>query len=178
MYQTFKHNYHNQELPNQPVVIHPKSLAKVIFSRIMANSALSQHEGYFCDVIVCPKQSDIGYYYQALPIDYVHKSELGQNEHYYTIAMTSEIEIKQGYPDSFTLNNTCKDNINFDPAVLYPNPNIHPIIRRFYKDKLFSEFHISENFTDECKNCINFQSLINFFCLQLSLFHQNHTKYN
>ena len=90
--------------------------------------------------------------------------------------MTSEIGIKQRYPDKFTLNHTCKDNINFDPAVLYPK--IHPIIRRYYQDKLFSEFHISENFTDECKNCIDFESLINFFCVQLSLFHQNHTKYN
>lgn len=164
MHQIFEHKYHNQELPNRPVVIHPKSLTKAVLDRINTNSDLWQQTGYLCDVIVCPEQGDIAQYYQALPVDYVHKFELGQNDHYYVITMEFGLEIIQASPDPFAVTRVHKDD--FDKAAL--SSGIHPIIRHYYRDTLVAECHVLEDLASEWKENVHFDPLMNFFGDQLT----------
>src|SRR5260370_862051 len=77
--------------------------------------------GFLCDVIVADVRKGIARHICELPVDYVHESEIGRSEHYYTIsfewgAYTGDVFKIERHP-------------SFQRA--HESKFLHPIVRRF-----------------------------------------------
>jgi len=134
LHQIFDIKYHGGAWPSTPIEINPKDILDATMKRIHTNSALFQQPAFFCDMIAISDHEEEGRYYQDLPIEYLHDSELGQHEHYYTITL------EYGHEDHFD-----PFNIERKPEKGALSHFIHPVIRRFSKSELVSEYHVPED---------------------------------
>ena len=56
-------------------------------ARLNRCSSMWQQFGFFHDVIVVDESWDRATYYEEMPLAYIHQSEIGQSNHYYTITL-------------------------------------------------------------------------------------------
>ena len=139
LHHILEHKYHHQELPCRLIDLTPKSLTEAIIKRVNISSALWRQTGFLYDLIVISDRNKKAQYFQDLPIGYIHDSELGQSNHYYTISLEFGYEVDQ-MPDPFAINRIRQDDVdNAAQSVL-----LHPIIRRFCDNTLICEHHIVE----------------------------------
>jgi len=157
--------YHNQELPYHLIDPTPENLTKAIITRVNLSSGLWQQTGFLCDLIVIPKNDKAARYYEDLPTDYVHDSELGQHEHYYTVTLEFGLDIIYASPDPFAVERIHKDDV--DRAAL--SSGIHPIIRRFYENTLVAEHHVIEDVASEWLEDVHIKPLRQFLRNQVNL---------
>jgi thioredoxin reductase len=127
--------YHQQPLPYTEVAVEPGALTEHVLKRVSFTASLFLQPGFLCGVLVIPEGSAVARYYEGVPVDYVHNSELGKHHHYYTI--TLEYGHMQGSPLS-----VFRDP---DPAKAHQDVYLHPIIRRFDGSTLVCEHHIPEH---------------------------------
>jgi hypothetical protein len=165
LHHLLKRKYHNQELPYQLINVIPQSLTEAIIKRVNLSSGLWQQTGFLCDLIVILNKGKAALYYQEVPTDYVHDSELGQHEHYYTITLEFGLDIINTSPDPFTIERVHKDDVNNAPQ----SPNLHPIIRRFCKDTLICEHHVIEDIASEWLEDVHIKPLLQFLRNQLNM---------
>ncbi|MEB3215382.1 MAG: NAD(P)-binding domain-containing protein [Nostocales cyanobacterium 94392] len=163
LHKVFEHKYHHNSLPNQTISLTPEKIVNTIIERINISSALWQQTGFLCDVIVISDENQYAQYYQELPIDYVNDSELGHNNHYYTITLEFGLDILKANKNPFAIERVHKENIESASESAF----IHPIIRRFSKGKLVAEHHIIEDLASEWLENVHIQPLLKFFDLQL-----------
>ncbi len=163
LYHILEHKYHNQKLPCHPIFPTFSSLTQAIIKRVNKSSALWQQTGFLCDLIIIPKDGQLARYYEEIPIDYVHDSELGQHEHYYTITLEFGLDFINASPDPFAIERVHKDDINNADQ----SPNLHPIVRRFYRDTLICEHHIIEDIASEWLEDVHIEPLLEFLQNQL-----------
>lgn len=156
--------YHNQELPYQLIDPTPENLTKAIIRRVNISSGLWQQTGFLCDLIVIPKDNKAVRYYEDLPTDYVHDSELGQHEHYYIVTLEFGLDIIYASPDPFAVERIHKDDV--DRAAL--SSGIHPIIRRFCGNTLVAEHHVIEDVASEWLEDVHIKPLLEFLHNQLN----------
>jgi thioredoxin reductase len=162
LHQIFEQKYHDRSIPYQALEATPASLTTAILNRVNQSSALWQQTGFLNDVIVVDDGGKARYYEQ-FPIDYIHDSELGQHEHYYTVSLEFGLDIINNTPDPFAIDRVHKD----DAKNAANSAAIHPIIRRFCKDRLVSEHHVIEDLAAEWKEDVHIQPLIEFLSNQL-----------
>lgn len=155
--------YHSQELPSQVIDYNAENLMKTIIERVNKSSALWQQTGYLCDLIVISGDSKKATYYKDIPTDYVHDSDLGQQEHYYTITLEFGLDIIFASPDPFAVERIHKDD--FERASL--SSGIHPIIRRYCANKLIAEHHVIEDIDSEWLEDVHTDPLVKFFNHQI-----------
>lgn len=156
--------YHNQELPSLDVRICPHELTEVILNRMNSNSGLWQQSGYLCDFIVPHEPDNVSKYYQELPIDYVHESQFGQSEHYYTVSLEFGLEVLKNSPDPFAVPRVHRDDAAKKADL---STFLHPIIRRYCRGELIAEHHVLEDLAGEWKQDFHIQPLVEFFEHQL-----------
>ncbi len=150
--------YYNQELPHQLVESTPESLTEAIIQRVNRSSGLWQQTGYLCDLIIIPGQGEAARYYEELPTDYVHESELGQHDHYYTVTLEFSHNVDK-ILDPFAINRVHKED--FDNAS--QSAFLHPIVRRFCRGSMITEHHIIEDLAGEWLEDIHIKPLLKFF---------------
>jgi cation diffusion facilitator CzcD-associated flavoprotein CzcO len=163
LYRIFERKYHGNEWPHRRVPRTAAGITKTLLERVNTNSGLWQQFGFLCDVLSVPEGGDDATYYEELPTDFVHDSDLGQLKDYYV--MTLE------YGD-----HTNRDLINpvgnyrphkNDAANAHLSPGLHPIIRRYSGDKLVAEHHVIEDLYAEWFEDVHLQPLLKFFENQL-----------
>ena len=162
--QIFEQKYHNQPLPHRRITPNSEELTKAILDRVNVCSALWQQTGFLCDLIVVSDETKEAQYYEALPKDYVHESELGQARHYYTVTLDFGYEVEQ-MPEPFAINRVHKD----DAENAAQSAFIHPIIRRFCGDTLIAEHHVIEDLAAEWVEDVHIEPLQEFMDSQLTL---------
>jgi hypothetical protein len=95
--------------------------------------------GFLSDVVVVDEATGIGEVYRDIRKEYVHESPIGQNDHYYVLTL----EYGHFGGDPF---NTERDP---DPDKANEASYLHPIIRRYNRGKLVTEFHIQDDLENE-----------------------------
>ncbi|MDF5716895.1 MAG: NAD(P)-binding domain-containing protein [Rhizonema sp. NSF051] len=162
LHHMLERKYHNQELPYQLIDSTPESLTEAIIKRVNLSSGLWQQTGFLCDTIVISKDGKAAWYYEDMPIDYVHNSDLGQHHHYYTITLEFGLDIIYKNSDPFAITRVHKDD--FDNAS--QSPSLHPIVRRFSASTLICEHHVIEDIASEWLEEVHIKPLQEFLCNQ------------
>jgi hypothetical protein len=104
-----------------------------IIERVNKSSALWQ-------LIVMPQDaSEPARYYEELPVDFVHDTELGENKHYYVV--TLEFGKVTGDPFNILRHPT--------PSEAEKSVFLHPVVRRFDGAHLIAEHHLLEDINGE-----------------------------
>lgn len=158
LHQILDYKYHNQQLPCQIIDCNAENLMQTIIQRVNKSSGLWQQTGYLCDLVVIYKDDKKAHYYKDIPTDYVHHSNLGKQENYYTITLEFGLDIIFASPDPFAVERIHKDDI--ERANL--SPNLHPIIRYFCGHKLIAEHHVIEDIDSEWLEEVHTQPLLKF----------------
>ena len=156
--------YHHQEWSNQQLEIKAESLTEAIIQRINTSSSLWQQTGFIGDLIVISDNGKEARYYHNVPTDYIHDSDFGKQEHYYTITLEFGHEIIDSSPDPFALERVHKD----DSDNAAQSPSLHPIIKRFCGQTLVCEHHIIEDIASEWMEEVHVKPLLEFLHNQLS----------
>lgn len=132
-------NFSDIPLPYTELALDPKTITAHVIERISTGAAIFLQPGFLCDLLVIPESGDRARYYQGLPVDYVHDSELGKNSHYYIITMEyGDIE-----GDPFRVER------DPDPEKAYLDVYLHPIVRRYSGSVSLSEHHIPEHLEND-----------------------------
>jgi len=155
--------YENHNLPCKTISLTPDKIVNEIIKRINISAGLWQQTGFLCDVIVILNDNKYAQYFQELPTDYVHDSELGNNNHYYTITLEFGLDIFKANKNPFAIERIHKENTEAAQESAF----IHPIVRRFSKGKLVAEHHIIEDLASEWLEDVHIQPLLKFLKSQL-----------
>ncbi|GJD21496.1 FAD-dependent pyridine nucleotide-disulphide oxidoreductase [Rivularia sp. IAM M-261] len=156
--------YHNQELSSKKINFTSEDLTNAVMQRVNISSALWQQTGFLGDLIVVSKEGKVAHYYEELPIDYIHDSDLGKNKDYYIISLEFGLDIINQSSDPFALERVHKDDI----ANAAQSPSLHPIVRRYCGSELVSEHHVIEDIASEWIEDVHRIPLLQFFQTQIS----------
>ncbi len=130
-----EHKYHGAPWPGRHLQATPEALVAAIIARANGGPGIFLQPGFLSDVIVVDEAGVMATYYEDLRSDYIHQSEFGQNDHYYTLSL----EYGKFDGDPF---NVERDP---DPDKGDRAPYLHPIIRRYSRGMLVSEHHIQDD---------------------------------
>ncbi len=188
LYHIFNKKYHNVEWPRRTLTQAPVALTSAVIERINRTSALWQQFGFFCDLIIIPDvplakseeqeltpyyyegvlpstnshDQPIAYYYEDVPVDYVHDSHFGLEAHYYTI--TLEYGPFHDEVDPFNISRVAQTNAEESERSIY----LHPVIRRYQKNKLVAEHHLVENLENQWNRDVHINPLRDFFTCEVT----------
>ena len=163
LYNLLEHKYHNKALPSFSIKSDPVSLTAAIVNRINRSSALWQQTGFLGDTIIVSEANETALYYEELPIDYIHDSNLGKCEHYYTITLEYGYDVDK-MPEPFAIDRVHKEDTHNAAQSAF----IHPIIKRFCGSNLVAEHHIIEDLAGEWLEEPHIEPLTEFLRIQLS----------
>jgi thioredoxin reductase len=163
LHQILDYKYHNQQLPCQLIDCAAENITQTIIQRVNQSSGLWQQTGYLCDLVVISKDNKKARYYKDIPTDYVRDSDLGQEEHYYTITLEFGLDLIFASPDPFAVKRIHKNDV--EKAKL--SPSLHPIIRCFCGNKMIAEHHVIEDIDSEWSEEVHTKPLLKFLCHQL-----------
>jgi thioredoxin reductase len=140
LYRMLEQKYHGHAWPSQTLEATTDSVLDAIIRRVNKSSALWQQFGFLCDLIVMPEGGGApARYYEELPVDYVHDTELGENRHYYIV--TLEFGKVTGDPFNIVRHPT--------PSEAEKSVFLHPVVRRFDGARLVAEHHLLEDLYGE-----------------------------
>ena len=162
LFRILERKYHGREWPSRPVPATPEALAKAIVERANRSSALWQQFGFLCDLIARGPNGEF-FYYEDIPVDYVHDSDFGQNEEYYLLTL------EYGKDHSLDLIQPVGDYRPHkdDPDSAHLSPGLHPIVRRFNRSEFVVEHHVIEDLYGEWCEEVHRAPLLKFLRAQL-----------
>ena len=163
LHHILERKYYDRELPSELLNPTPENLGEAILKRVNRSSGLWQQTGFLCDTIVISDGGKTARYYEELPTDYVHDSELGKHDHYYIVTLDFGYESDK-MPDPFAIERVHKD----DAENAFQSSFIHPIIRRFCGATLIAEHHVIEDLAGEWFEQVHIKPLLKFLRSQLS----------
>lgn len=163
LHHILEQKYQNKDLPSQTIDLSSEKIVDAIIKRVNVSAGLWQQTGFLCDVIVISNENQYAQHYQEFPTDYVHDSELGKNNHYYTVTLEFGLDIFKANKNPFAIERVHKEDIEAASESAF----IHPIIRRFSQGKLVAEHHVIEDLASEWLEDIHIQPLLEFFDSQL-----------
>jgi thioredoxin reductase len=156
MHLMFEQKYHGNPLPYRTIDATVQGLADAVLERINRSSALWQQFGFLCDLVVLSDDGRHARYYEELPVDYVHDSELGQNQYYVvTLDFGEMVDDPLSIP---------RDP---DPRKGEDSKFLHPVIRYYSGPNLVSEHHITEDlYSDWSNQQLHVQPFLEFLVRQ------------
>lgn len=161
LYNMFQQKYYQQPWPCRAIEPTPETLVAEVIKRVNTSSALWQQFGFLCDLLVVSKDGRSAFYYEELPVSYVHDSDLGQHEQYYII--TLEYGSQHAFDDPFSITRIERNDFaNADQSNF-----LHPIVRRFAGPELLSEHHIIEDFAARWLEDVHIQPLHKYLSEEL-----------
>lgn len=151
------HKYHHQAWPSQRIPLTPEALTDAVIRQVNRTSALWQQFGFLADLLVVDETAGSANYYETVPVDYVHTSDFGRQEHYYLI--TLEYGPNHDAFDPFNVTRIARN----DTERAEQSNFLHPVIRRFNGHNLIAEHHVIEDLAAEWWEAIHIQPLLAFF---------------
>lgn len=144
LHHILEQRYHREPWPHRRLATDPALLMDAVIERVNRSSALWQLFGFLADLIVVTRDSG-AHYYEEVPLDYVHDSEFGKADSYFTITLEYGPDHDRHDP--------------FDPGVMRISETdaegaslgryLHPVIRHFARGKLVAEHHVTENLEND-----------------------------
>ncbi len=113
-------------------------------------------------IVVAPDQGAA--YYEELPIAYVHRSDFGAEESYFTISLEYGPDHDQFDPFDISVSRIAQD----DAEHSYQGRYLHPVVRFFRRGELLAEHHVAENLENEWTGPAHRDPLGAFFARAIS----------
>lgn len=161
LFRILESRYEGVEWPNRKVKPTPEALTEAVIERINKSSALWQQHGFIGDLLIVPEDGSDARYYEEVPMHYVHDTEFGQHDQYYTL--TLEYGPEEAFEDPFCVNRVARDEVDNSHLSIF----LHPVVRRFNGSTLIAEHHVIEDLLSEWFEDIHIQPLLEFFRSQV-----------
>ncbi|MEW1774460.1 NAD(P)-binding domain-containing protein [Streptomyces sp. NPDC086777] len=132
--------HHDRPWPHRPLTTDPAALADAVVARVNRSSALWQQFAVIGDLIVTADDGTARYY-EEVPVDYAHMSELTRNRDYFTVTLEYGPDHDKVDPFDITVRRTAQNSVDdaFDASYL------HPVVRHFRGGSLLGTHHLAEN---------------------------------
>jgi thioredoxin reductase len=158
LHRMLERKHHGVEWPHRELPGAPAALTEAVIARVNRTSALWQQFDFLCDVIaVGPDES--ARYYEELPVDYVHSSDLGAAERYFTITL----EYGPGHDALDPFDVSVGRIAQNDAERSHQGRYLHPVVRQHSRGGLVAEHHVTENLENEWTGPAHREPLRAFF---------------
>jgi thioredoxin reductase len=158
LHRMLERKYHHAEWPHLTIPSTSQALSEAVIARVNRTSALWQQFSFLCDVIAVDSASGARYY-EELPADYVHDSDFGTGEKYWTITLEYGPDHDRFDPFDVTVKRVAQDDADRAIDARY----LHPVVRQYRHTQLVAEHHIAENLENEWNGLAHRQPLTEFF---------------
>jgi len=163
LHRILERKYHRVTWPHLCLPADPEALMEAVIARVNRTSALWQMFGFLCDLIVVGPGEGANYY-EELPVDYVHESELGTSESYFTITLEYGPDHDQFDPFDINVGRISQSDAERAKKGRY----LHPVLRHYRRGQLLAEHHVTENLENEWNaRAIHCEPLQAFFAREL-----------
>ncbi|HEU4542219.1 MAG TPA: alpha-hydroxy-acid oxidizing protein [Jiangellaceae bacterium] len=137
--------------PYRAVPADPVALADAALARLNRTSALWQQFHFMSDVVISDGPADgTARYYEEVPVDYVHSSDLGNAHDCFTFTLEYGAGHDEIDPFDIAEGRAWEDTHKHDDRYL------HPVVRHYRDGVLFDELRLKENldndWTDETEH--------------------------
>ena len=105
------------------------------------------------------------WYYEELPLDYVHQSELGSGEHYFAVTLEYGPNHDQHDPFDVGIGRIGQGDVDRTGESRY----LHPVVRHYRRRVLAAEHHVTENLENEWTGAVHREPLKAFFERELAI---------
>jgi thioredoxin reductase len=144
LHRILERRYHDACWPHQEVPADATALMESVITRVNRTSALWQLFGFLCDLIVV-EADGTARYYEELPVDYVHESDFGVAETYFTITLEYGADHDRFDPFDVSVGRIAQNDAQRSEAGRY----LHPVVRRYRNRALVTEHHVTENLEND-----------------------------
>jgi hypothetical protein len=144
LHRILERKYHGNEWPRLTLPADPQVLMKAVIARVNRTSALWQEFGFLCDLIMIGGDGN-AHYYEELPVDYVHESDFGASENYFTVTLEYGPGHDQVDPFDISVGRISQTDAEHSDKGRY----LHPVVRRYSRRQLLAEHHVTENLEND-----------------------------
>jgi thioredoxin reductase len=137
--------YHQRPWPAKVLEADSAALAKAVLDRANRSPGIWQQTGFIGDVITRSPNGNEFYYYEEVPVQYIHDQLMKGSDEYFVVTLEFGLEIIYASPDPLAVNRIHKDDV--EGANL--STGIHPIVKKYSNGELKDEHHVLEDIIPE-----------------------------
>jgi thioredoxin reductase len=163
LHRILERKYHGVDWPCRRLPASPYALMEAVIARVNRTSALWQLFGFLCDLIVVAPDGSARYY-EELPVDYVHESDLGAAGTYFTITLEYGPDHDRFDPFDVSVGRIAQNDAERSDQGRY----LHPVVRRHRCRAFVAEHHVTENLENEWTAPTHREPLCRFFARELA----------
>jgi thioredoxin reductase len=156
--------YHGVRWPSRRLAAEPAALMHAVIARVNRTSALWHQFAFLCDLIVIERDG-AARYYEELPIDYVHESEFGTADSYFTITLEYGPGHDEFDPFDISVGRITQSETERSDLSRY----LHPVVRHYHGAALVAEHHVTENLENEWTGPAHRGPLQAFFAREIGI---------
>jgi thioredoxin reductase len=158
LHRILERKYEHVEWPHCSLSAEPQALMEAVIARVNRSSALWQQFGFLGDLIVAAPDGSARYY-EELPVDYIHESDFGAADCYFTITLEYGPDHDRHDPFDITVGRISQSDAEHSDKGRY----LHPVVRHYSRRMLVGEHHVTENLENEWTAVMHREPLRNFF---------------
>jgi Pyridine nucleotide-disulphide oxidoreductase len=144
LHRMLEQRHHAQPWPHRRLPADPAALMEAVIARVNRSSALWQLFAFMGDLIVVSADGSARYY-EELPVDYVHDSEFGAADCYFTIMLEYGPGHDQHDPFDISVGRIAQSDAENADKGRY----LHPVVRHYRRRTLLAEHHVTENLEND-----------------------------
>jgi hypothetical protein len=163
LHRMFEKKYYGLDWPHRSLRGEPQALMEAVVTRVNRTSALWQQFAFLCDLIVVEADSRARYY-EELPIDYVHASDFGTADCYFTITLEYGPDHDKVDPFDISVSRIAQDDAMHSHDARY----LHPVVRLCRRKEVVAEHHVAENLENDWAGPAQREPLSAFFSRYIS----------
>jgi thioredoxin reductase len=162
LHRMLERSRHGVEWPHAMLPAEPGALMEAVLARVNRTSALWQQFEVMCDLIAIGRDGRARYY-EELPVDYVHESELGASECCVTVTLEYGPDHDKVDPFDVAVGRIAQSDAERASEGRY----LHPVVRLHRHGALWAEHHVTENLENEWTAPSHGEPLREFFAREL-----------
>jgi thioredoxin reductase len=144
LHRMLERKYHGCAWPHRVLPADAEALMEAVITRVNRTSALWQEFGFLCDLIVVTGEGE-ALYYEEVPVEYVHDSEFGSAETYFTVTLEYGPGHDQFDPFDVSVSRISQSDAENSDKGRY----LHPVVRRFSRGTQVADHHVTENLEND-----------------------------
>jgi thioredoxin reductase len=164
LHRMLERKYHGVSWPSRRLGADPEALMEAVIARVNRTSALWHQFGFLCDLIVAGP-GGTARYYEELPVDYVHESDLVDDDGYFTVTLEYGPGHDEHDPFDVSVGRVSQSETVRSDLSRY----LHPVVRHHRGGALVSEHHVTENLENEWTGPGHREPLRTFFARELAV---------
>jgi thioredoxin reductase len=165
LHRLLERKYHQVALPRRRLAAAAPVLMEAVIARVNRTSALWQLFGFLADVVVVDPAEASACYYEELPLDHVHQSEIGASESYFAVTLEYGPNHDRHDPFDVDVHRIGQGEVDRTGESRY----LHPVVRHYRRGVLAAEHHVTENLENEWTGAVHREPLQAFFERELQI---------